>query len=67
VLEAWHAGNPGLAGRVLLRLNASWGDSRLGLLLDGFLRRRATVAPPALRRLDAPDGFDADELRGILR
>jgi ATP-dependent Clp protease ATP-binding subunit ClpC len=67
VLEAWRPDDPTLAGRALVLLDASWGNIREGGVLDGFLRRRAAVAPPTLKDVEPPPDFDANVLRTLLR
>lgn len=49
MLEAWHPADPALVARVLPRLDASWWRNTACLVvLDGFLRRRAAIAPLSL-------------------
>uniref|UniRef100_A0A832MM36 ATP-dependent Clp protease ATP-binding subunit n=1 Tax=Eiseniibacteriota bacterium TaxID=2212470 RepID=A0A832MM36_UNCEI len=67
VLEAWSPGDASLAGRVLVRLDESWGREETGVVLDQFLRRRADGAPVGFEGADPPETFDADLLDRILR
>ena len=62
VLEAWHADDPLLAGRVLLRLDGQWGNTGHSVTLERFLRRRAAVAPLSLEGLELPDAGRLDTL-----
>ncbi len=57
MLEAWSPDDPALVTRVLVRLNESWWQAPVCLaVLDGFLRRRAAIAP--LRLVEGPGGMD---------
>lgn len=62
VLEAWHANDPLLAGRVLLRLDRQWASSGHAVALERFLRRRAAVAPLTLEGLELPEPGRMEEL-----
>lgn len=54
VLEAWHAEDPLLAGRVLMRLDRQWANGGHAVALERFLRRRAAVAPLTLEGVEMP-------------
>ena len=62
VLEAWHADDPLLAGRTLLKLDRQWASSGHAVTLERFLRRRAAFAPLTLEGLELPSENRCEEL-----
>jgi ATP-dependent Clp protease ATP-binding subunit ClpC len=64
-LERWRPDDPGLAGRVLVRIDESWDSTRCGVVLDEFLARRAAAGPVTLAA-ERPAGFNPALLRTLL-
>lgn len=62
VFEAWHAADPQLAGRMLMHLDHTWGNSGHAVALERFLRRRAAIAPLTLEGVEKCSEARAAEL-----
>ncbi len=67
VFEAWHATDATLAGRMLLKLDHTWGNSGHAVALERFLRRRAMIAPLTLDGVEkCRPGRAAELLEAVL-
>ena len=62
VFEAWHAEDVTLPGRMLVRLDHTWGNSGHAVALERFLRRRAAIAPLTLEGVEKCNANRAAEL-----
>lgn len=67
VFEAWNPEDPRLVARVLALINESWDEIDNGVVLNGFLRRRSTVAPLTLGGWRPGSAIQKRTLRRVLR